>query len=119
MAEESCRKEDQVVAEATTPWGWGAKFRGSNQLLLVLFSMVLMFALLVMYIGYNEAAAHNREMAAIQRDVDIKVILSKLAASTEKQTQNQEIMIYVLTRNDKQRQALNLDEPRALRDLRR
>lgn len=113
MEEASQRvSDDTTEAGLTGPGGWGLKFRGSNELLL----MLLLIACMAGGVGYiilsHEANAKDRDTAQLQRDMTI-------IKAIETQAKNQEAMIYVLTLDDKQRKALNLTKPEALRDMQR
>jgi hypothetical protein len=111
MMSEEQRAEDGVTeAGLTGPGGWGLKFRGSNELLL----MLLLIACMAGAVGYvlmnHEANAKDRDTAQLQRDVNI-------TKAIDEQSKNIEAMIYVLTLDEKQRKALNLGKPERLREM--
>lgn len=105
--------------EATGPGGWGLKFRGSNNLLLVLL-VVLLIAFGLWYQGsQHEINTAKRATDTIARDAITSQALKNLADAVDNQNKNQEAMIYVLTLDDKQRKALNLGKPDRLREMQR
>lgn len=110
MAENERATDETTEASLTGPGGWGAKFRGSNELLL----MLLLIATCGGVIGYvimnHEASAKERDAAQLQRDANI-------TKAIEGQSKNIEAMIYVLTLDDKQRKALNLGKPDRLKEM--
>lgn len=109
MAEERAA-DDTTEASITGPGGWGAKFRGSNELLLMLLLIAVMAGVVVYTMMTHEANAKDRDVAQLQRDVTI-------TKAIESQAKTQEAMIYVLTLDDKQRKALNLGKPDKLREM--
>lgn len=116
MSEQDQRDTD---LELSGPGGWGAKFRGSNNLLLVLL-VVLLVAFGLWYQGsQHELATAKRAADTIARDSVTSQALKNLADAVDNQNKNQEAMIYVLTLDDKQRKALNLGKPDRLREMQR
>lgn len=112
MDEPQRAADDVTEAGLTGPGGWGFKYRGSNEMLLMLL-LVAVIACVIIYVMMNhEANAKDRDTAQLQRDMTI-------TKAIETQAKNQEAMIYVLTLDDKQRKALNLAKPEALREMQR
>lgn len=109
MAENE-RATDSTEASLTGPGGWGAKFRGSNELLLMLLLIGVLGAALGYVMMNHEATAKERDNAQLQRD-------SNITKAIEGQSKNIEAMIYVLTLDDKQRKALNLGKPDRLKEM--
>lgn len=113
------RIEDREDFEINGPGGLGMKFRGSNQLLLVMLLCFVAFAGLCFYIQQNELIATSRDLAAIKRDVSTQDNLRALSAAVAQQGRTQEAIIYVLTLNEAERKALRLNKPDAIREMQR
>lgn len=101
------------------PAGMGLHFRGSNQLLLIVLLVMVLACALGFGLWQHEVAAATREVDAVKRDVEITKKVAATEASVGKQEKKIDAVIYVLTLTDKERKALNLTKPEALREMQR
>lgn len=116
MDEPQRATDDISDVSLTGPGGWGAKFRGSNELLLMLLLFSVSVGATIYTIMNHEAQAKERDAAQLQRDTNI---VNAIQAMDKSQNKNLRGIMYVQALDEKQRKALNLDKPDVLREMQR
>lgn len=117
MTQDRITEAEHSEADLTGPGGWGFKYRGSNQLLLVVILILMLFGGLGFGLWQHDAGAAERSVKSMERDAATSAAIKDLSNAVSKQERKLDVMIYVLTLSDAERKALQLDKPQALRDM--
>lgn len=116
MDEPQRARDDATDLSLTGPGGWGAKYRGSNELLLMLLLVAVIACVIIYTMMNHEANAKERDAAQLMRETNIVNAIQSLDKS---QNKNARAIIYVQVMDEKHRRELNFEKPELLREMQR